>query len=90
MKCPHCKSKISLVSKAMNCFGAQKKCPHCSKKSELFVNYKIAAILFVPTVALSIFIINPLVADLGFVGSLISGGVFGLIISFSMQLRSMD
>lgn len=90
MKCPHCMSKISVFSKAMNRFGTQKKCPHCSKKAELFVNYKMATILFIPTVVLSIFIINPLVADLGFLGTLISGGVYGLIVSFSMQLRRLN
>jgi hypothetical protein len=83
-------SKISVFSKAMNRFGTQKKCPHCSKNAELFLNYKMAAILFIPTIALSIFIINPLVADLGFFGSLISGAVYGLIISFSMQLKRIN
>ena len=87
MKCPHCKSKVSIFSKAMNRFGTHKKCPHCSKEAELFVNYKIAAIIFIPAMALSILIINPLVADLGLLGSFISGGVFGLIMPFSMQLR---
>ncbi|GHE95846.1 hypothetical protein GCM10011501_26780 [Thalassotalea profundi] len=60
------------------------------KNAELSLNYKMAAILFIPTIALSIFIINPLVADLGFFGSLISGVLYGFIISFSMELRRMN
>ena len=89
MKCPYCNKKIGLLSKALNKFGKVKNCPHCSEPIKLFVNFKVAAILLIPLVLLSLFVLKPIVITLGFSGSVATGIMGGLIVILSMRLKKL-
>jgi hypothetical protein len=89
MKCPHCEKKIGLFSKALNKFGKVKNCPHCSEAIKLFVSFKIAGILLIPLVILSLFVLKPILITLGFSGSIATGIIAGLIVALSMRLKKL-
>lgn len=90
MKCPHCDKKIGLFSKNLNKFNKVKICPHCSEAYKSYINFKVAAILFVPAFILSLFILKPFIISLGYSGSISTGIMGGLIILFSMRLKRQD
>ena len=58
MKCPHCDSKVSFFSKAMNKFGKVKVCPNCGQKVRFKFDLKTVALLFIPAVLFS-FLLRP-------------------------------
>lgn len=89
MKCPHCDKKIGLFSKALNKFGKIKNCPHCSETIKLFVSFKVAGILLIPLVLLSIFILKPILISLDFSGGIATGLMGGLIVFLSMRLKKL-
>ncbi|WP_299262762.1 hypothetical protein [uncultured Psychrosphaera sp.] len=87
MECPHCNKKVGLFSKALNKMGKVKLCPHCSGEIKLFVDFKVAAILLVPFVVLSLFVLKPLMIQLGLSGSIATGLATGIVIALSMRLK---
>jgi hypothetical protein len=89
LKCPHCDKKISLFSKTLNKFGKVKVCPHCSEQFKFFINFKVAAILFIPAFVLSLFILKPFIISLGLSGSISTGIMGGLLILLSMRFKKL-
>jgi hypothetical protein len=90
LKCPHCDKKISLFSKTLNKFGKVKVCPHCSEPFKSFINFKVAAILFIPALVLSLFILKPFIISLGLTGGVSTGIMGGLLVLLSMRLKKLD
>ncbi|WP_322522169.1 hypothetical protein SR882_04605 [Guyparkeria halophila] len=87
MKCPHCDGSFSLFSREMNRFGREaKRCPYCQGSVRLFVSLKVAALLFVPAVALAI-VLEPVMAGFGIGGSVTTGMVCGLLAWLSLRLK---
>jgi hypothetical protein len=87
MKCPHCSGSIGLFSRALNRFGKVKTCPHCGNSIRLFVNFKVAALLFVPSVALAL-LLRPLFVSFGLSGSLAIGLTTGALVALAIRLRA--
>lgn len=89
MKCPYCDRKIGLFSKALNKFDKVKHCPHCSEPIKLFLDFKVAAMLLIPLVLLSVLFLKPIVIALGLSGSVATGLMTGLILILSMRLKKL-
>jgi len=87
MKCPHCGGSIGLFSRQLNRFGKVKTCPHCGSSIRLFVSFKVAAILLVPAVVLSL-LLKPVFVSFGLSGSLAIGLTTGLLVMLAMRLRA--
>jgi hypothetical protein len=87
MKCPHCSRAIGLFSRSLNRFGKVKTCPHCGKSIRLFVDFKVAAILFVPFVALAL-LLRPVFVSVGLSGSLPIGLTTGALVALAMRLKA--
>lgn len=87
MKCPHCHEPISLFSGALNRFGKTKTCPHCQKSIRLFLSFRVAALLFVPAVALNLLLIGPVFARLGFAQGVATALTWGVVITLAMRLK---
>jgi hypothetical protein len=87
MKCPHCSRSIGLFSRALNRFGKVKICPYCGKSIRLFVNLKVAALLFVPFVALAL-LLRPVFVSVGLNGSLAIGLTTGALVALAMRLKA--
>lgn len=87
MKCPHCSRSIGLFSRALNRFGKVKTCPYCGKSMRLFVDFKVAALLFVPSVALAL-LLRPVFVSVGLSGSLAIGLTTGTLVALAMRLKA--
>ena len=87
MKCPHCHESISLFSGELNRFGKTKTCPHCQKSIRLFLSFKVAALLFVPAVALNLLFIAPVFARLGLARALATALTCGVVVMLAMRLK---
>jgi len=87
MKCPHCDASISIFSREMNRFKKKKTCPHCNNVIQLFVCFKVAALLFIPTIFLSL-TLNPVFVSFGLSGSLATGLSTGMLILISLRLKA--
>jgi len=90
MKCPHCEKKVSLFSKAVNSFSKTKFCPHCAKEVKTFLNLKIAAILFIPFILMSLLFLKPLFISYGLNDSIATGITAGLLVLLSMRLKKVS
>lgn len=90
MKCPHCKAKVSIFSRALNKFGKIKLCPKCNKKIKLSTNWKKLAILFVPALIMWIVFIQPLIISIVYAGPGVSvaGGV--MLWLLCLQLKEVE
>lgn len=89
MKCPHCGISVGLFSRELNRFGKTKTCPHCQKPIRLFLSLKVAALLFVPAVALNLLLIGPMFARLGFDRALATGLTLGILVMLAMRLKEV-
>lgn len=87
MKCPHCSRSIGLFSRELNRFGKVKTCPHCGHSIRLFVSFKVAGLLFVPSVVLAL-LLKPLFVSLGLSGSLAIGLTAGALVALAMRLKA--
>lgn len=87
MKCPHCGESIGLFSVELNRFGKTKTCPHCQKPSRLVVSVKVAALLFVPALALNLLLIGPFLARVGLDRALATGLTLGVVAMLAMRLK---
>jgi hypothetical protein len=87
MKCPHCSRSIGLFSQALNRFSKVKSCPYCGQSIRLSVNFKVAALLFVPFVALAL-LLRPVFVSVGLSGSLAIGLSTGALVALSMRLKA--
>lgn len=45
MKCPHCREKVGVFSRAVNSWGKKKFCPHCAKGISIFIPAKGTALI---------------------------------------------
>ena len=90
MKCPHCDKQISFFSKALNKFSKGRTCPHCSKAIKVYIDFKIAAILFVPAVALSVYVLQPIFILYGLSDGLATGVITGVLIILSTRLKRVE
>lgn len=90
MKCPHCKNKIGLFSKALNKFGKTKVCPKCEKTIELSINIKLIAFLAIPVFIAHLFVLKPMVIELGFSGKGIVGIWAVLLLIYATELKSAE
>jgi hypothetical protein len=87
MKCPHCSLSIALFSRALNRFGKVKTCPHCGKSIRVSVNFKVAALLFVPFVVLDL-LLRPVFVSVGLSGSLAGALTTGALVVLAIRLRA--
>lgn len=87
MKCPHCGRSISLFSREMSRLGKVRTCPHCRKSVRLFVSVKVAALLFIPSVVLALFL-KPILVSFGLSGSLAIGLTTGVLLLLAMRLKA--
>jgi hypothetical protein len=87
MKCPHCNESVSLFSRDMNNFGKNKICPHCQKPIRLCVNLKVAALLVVPSVILTL-LLKPVFVAHGISGSSATGLATGLLVILAARLET--
>jgi hypothetical protein len=87
MKCPHCSRSIGLFSRALNRFAKVKTCPYCGNSIRLFVSFKVAALLLVPSVALAL-LLRPVFIGLGFSGSMAIGLTTGAVLALAMRLKT--
>ena len=86
MKCPHCSESVSIFSKEMNRPSKSKACPKCSNPVQLYLSFKLAAILFIPCL-LSGLLLKPIFINFGLSGSLSTGLVCGVIVLLCMRLK---
>jgi hypothetical protein len=86
MKCPHCGESVSLFSKAMNRFGREKSCPHCQKSVRLFLNLKVAALWFIPTVGMSL-VLKSMLGSSSFTGPLSVSITSAALVLLSTRLK---
>lgn len=87
MKCPHCSRSIGLFSRALNRFGKVKTSPYCGQSMRLFVDFKVAALLFVPTVVLAL-LLRPVFVSVGLSASLAIGLTTGALVALAMRLKA--
>jgi uncharacterized protein (DUF983 family) len=87
MKCPHCGGSIGLFSRELNRFGKVKTCPQCGRSIRLFVSFKAAAFLFVPSVVLAL-LLRPVFVSFGLSGSLAVSLTTGLLLVLAMRLKA--
>jgi hypothetical protein len=71
----------------MNRFGKIKTCPHCGKSIRLFVSFKVAALLFVPSVVLAL-LLKPVFVSFGLSGSLAIGLTTGVLVALALRLKA--
>lgn len=90
MKCPYCEKKVSLFSKAVNSFSKTKYCPHCSKEVKTFLDLKIAAILFIPFLLISLLFLKPFFIAYGLNDSIATGITAGFLVMLSMRLKKVS
>jgi hypothetical protein len=88
MKCPHCTKNVSIFTKSMLSFSKDKRCPYCEKGIKSYINLKIAGILIVPFILISLFLLKPILVTLGFNGSYATAFMGGLLILASTRLKS--
>jgi hypothetical protein len=87
MKCPHCSGSIGVFSRELNRFGKVKTCPRCGNSIRLFVNFKVAALLLVPSVVLAL-LLKPVFVSFGLSGSVAIGLTTGLLVLLAMRLKA--
>ncbi|OOG38412.1 hypothetical protein B0B52_16710 [Polaromonas sp. A23] len=88
MKCPHCSKSIGVFSRAANKWGKNKSCPYCEQPIKLYVSWKIAGLLFIPTIILAL-LLKPVFVSFGVSGSLATGLATGALILLSMRLKAL-
>ncbi|WP_095499021.1 hypothetical protein [Paraferrimonas haliotis] len=86
-KCPTCEHKIGLFSKTANSWGKRKVCPQCNQPFEAFIKLKTFTILILPTLALNLIFLRPLVVSLGINGGISNGLLSGILVLLSMRYR---
>jgi ABC-type phosphate transport system permease subunit len=74
----------------LNKFGKVKVCPHCSEQFKSLINFKVAAILFIPAVVLSLFILKTFFILLGLSGGVSRGIMGGLLVLLSTRFKKLD
>lgn len=87
MKCPHCGESIGMFSREMNKFDKNRICPHCQKQIRMIMSFKVAALLFVPSVVLA-FLLSPVFVGFGLSGSLATGLTTGALVMLSARLKA--
>jgi hypothetical protein len=87
MKCPNCSETIGVFSRAANTWGKSKSCPYCRQPVKLYVSWKVAGLLFIPSVVLALFL-RPVFVSFGLSGSLATGLTTGALILLSMRLKA--
>jgi hypothetical protein len=87
MKCPHCRGSIGMFSRALNRLGKVKTCPYCGNSIRLFISFKVAGLLFVPSVALA-FLLRPVFVSFGLSGSLAIGLTTAVLVALAMRLKA--
>jgi DNA-directed RNA polymerase subunit RPC12/RpoP len=88
MKCPNCHNKIGLLSKTLNTFNKVIRCPHCCKQVTLYIDFKVASILFVPFILLSLFVVKPLFQAFGLNTGIATGIACAILMILSARLKS--
>ena len=86
MKCPHCSESVSIFSKEMNKFSKSKTCPKCGNPIQLYLSFKLAAILFIPCL-LSVLLLKPIFINFELSGSLSTGLAYGAMVLLCMRLK---
>jgi hypothetical protein len=86
MKCPHCGDGISLFCKSMNCWTRNRLCPSCRQPVRMFVSFKRAVLLLIPTAAL-LYALRPVIMDHG-LGTIATWLPTALTLYFSRQLKA--
>ena len=87
MKCPHCGESVGFFSAELNRFGKTKSCPHCKKAVRLSLSVKVAALLFVPAIALNLLLIAPMFARLGLAQALGTALTWSVVAMLAMRLK---
>jgi hypothetical protein len=79
-----------MFSKTIFSFGKTKQCPHCHKGIQSYINLKIAALVLLPFLGLSLFVLKPLFTSLGLSGAGATGILATLLLLFSTRLKSAE
>ena len=86
MNCPHCGESVSLFSREMNLLTKDNTSLHCQKTIRLFVNFKVFALLLVPSVAVAI-LLKPLFIAFEVGAPLAIGLIASALTLLSMRLK---